>query len=333
MWHGGKPFTAYRNYHFRYLSEFGFQSFPCLKTVESFTEKEDRNIFSRVMEMHQRNRAANGKILDYLSQTYLYPKDFDSLLYASQLLQAEAIRYGVEHFRRHRGRCMGAVVWQLNDIWPVASWASIDYYGRWKALHYAECRMFAPVLISCEETGELTERPFCIQERVKPLKTAIRLHVANETRDTKNGTVYWELRSPEAAVIQKGEKEVSVPPFDGVWLEEEVFTGQDERSCYVSYRFACEGQTVSEGTALFTPPKHFCFKNPHLSVSIEDKWITVKADAFAKSVEVLPQNGEARLADNYFDLNGGEKRVEILSGDATEFAVRSVYEIANEENV
>ncbi|MGN1148187.1 MAG: glycoside hydrolase family 2 protein, partial [Lachnospiraceae bacterium] len=126
VWHGCKPFTAYRNYRFRYLSEFGFQSFPCLKTVESFTEPEDRNIFSRVMEMHQRNRAANGKILDYLSQTYLYPKDFDSLLYTSQLLQAEAIKYGVEHFRRYRGQCMGAVVWQLNDIWPVASWASID---------------------------------------------------------------------------------------------------------------------------------------------------------------------------------------------------------------
>ncbi|MDE7048720.1 MAG: glycoside hydrolase family 2 protein, partial [Lachnospiraceae bacterium] len=135
VWHGNKPFTEYRKFHFRYLSEFGFQSFPGLKTVESFTEPEDRNIFSRVMEMHQRNRAANGKILNYLSATYLYPKDFDHLLYASQLLQADAIRYGVEHFRRYRGRCMGTVVWQLNDIWPVASWASIDYYGRWKALH------------------------------------------------------------------------------------------------------------------------------------------------------------------------------------------------------
>ena len=80
-----------------------------METVESFTEPEDRNIFSRVMEMHQRNVAANGKILNYLSATYLYPADFDRLLYASQLLQMEAIRYGVEHFRRHRGHCMGAI--------------------------------------------------------------------------------------------------------------------------------------------------------------------------------------------------------------------------------
>lgn len=94
VWHGEKPFTDYRKYHFRYLSEFGFQSFPSLKTVESFTLPEERNIFSRVMEMHQRNTAANGKILKYLSATYLYPKDFAHLLYASQLLQADAIRYG-----------------------------------------------------------------------------------------------------------------------------------------------------------------------------------------------------------------------------------------------
>ncbi len=106
--------------------------------MESFTEPEDRNIFSYVMEKHQRNNAANGKIMNYMAQTFRYPTDFATLLYASQLLSAEAIRYGVEHWRRNRGRCMGAIVWQLNDIWPVASWASIDYFGRWKALHYYE---------------------------------------------------------------------------------------------------------------------------------------------------------------------------------------------------
>ena len=180
VWHGNKPFTEYRKFRFRYLSEFGFQSFPCLQTVESFTEPEDRNIFSRVMEMHQRNVAANGKILNYLSATYLYPGSFDLLLYASQLLQMEAIRYGVEHFRRHRGHCMGTVVWQLNDIWPVASWASIDYYGRWKPLHYAQKRMFAPVLLSCQEMGELSQRPYCIMEP-GPMEVSAQLCVSNET--------------------------------------------------------------------------------------------------------------------------------------------------------
>lgn len=143
VWHGGVPFTEYRKYFFRYLSEFGFQSFPCRQTIESFTRPDERNIFSRTMEMHQRNAGANGKILQYLSQTYLYPSRFDLLVYASQLLQADAIRYGAEHFRRNRNddRCMGAVYWQLNDIWPVASWSSMDYYDRWKALQYAAARL------------------------------------------------------------------------------------------------------------------------------------------------------------------------------------------------
>ena len=166
VWHAGVPFTEYRKYYFRYMSEFGFQSFPCMETVRSFTEEEDRNIFSYVMEMHQRNSGANGKILQYLSATYRYPTSFETLLYASQLLQADAIRYGVEHLRRNRdkNRCMGAVYWQLNDIWPVASWASIDWYNRWKALHYAAVRFFTPVLLSCEENSMVSRGETCITE-------------------------------------------------------------------------------------------------------------------------------------------------------------------------
>lgn len=328
VWHGEKPFTDYRKYRFRYLSEFGFQSFPCLKTVETFTVPEDRNVFSRVMEMHQRNRAANGKILTYLAQTYLYPKDFDSLLYASQLLQADAIRYGVEHFRRHRGRCMGAVVWQLNDNWPVASWAGIDYYGRWKALHYAECRMFAPVMISCEETGELTERPSCIQERRVPIEIAARLHVANETRQAVNGTVYWELRRPDASVIRQGSENINVPALDGVWLEKQDFSGEDERGCYISFRFEAGGEVLSAGTALFTPPKHFKFEDPHLTVVREGNTLHVSAETYAKNVEILALDGDVRLSDNFFDMNAGERTVRIVSGEAGQFAVRSVYDIA-----
>lgn len=136
VWHGEKPFSDYENYYFRFCSEFGFQSFPCKKTIDTFTLPKDRNIFSEVMESHQKNGSANAKILHYIAENFLYPKDFESLIYISQVLQAIAIKSGVEHWRRNRGRCMGAIYWQLNDNWPVASWASIDYFGRWKALQY-----------------------------------------------------------------------------------------------------------------------------------------------------------------------------------------------------
>ena len=219
VWHGLKPFTDYRNYFFRYVSEFGFQSFPCLETVESFTLPEERNIFSYVMEKHQRNASANGRIAFYLSQMYLYPRDLDTLIYASQLLQAQAMQYGVEHWRRNRGRCMGAGIWQLNDCWPVASWASIDYYGRWKALHYYARRFFAPVLISCHEEGILSQNTNVNAEPFALKKTA-RLNVSNETREAFHGTVRWSLRRNDASVIAEGSVPVTVPALSALWLDE-----------------------------------------------------------------------------------------------------------------
>lgn len=327
VWHGNKPFTEYRKFYFRYLSEFGFQSFPCLKTVETFTEPEDRNIFSRVMEMHQRNRAANGKILNYLSATFLYPADFERLLYASQLLQADAVRYGIEHFRRNRGRCMGTVVWQLNDIWPVASWASIDYFGRWKALHYAEKRAFAPVMISCEEVGELSERPHCIAQPA-PIEKSARIHVANETMDKVSGTVTWELRLPDSSILVSGKEDVEIAPLDGIWLEKQDFSEYDELNIYLSCAFTVNSQTVSENYCLFTAPKHFALQDPKLSCRREGNTLVITSAAFAKSVEIEGVDGDVRLSDNFFDMNAGDKRVEIIEGDAGDFLVRSVYDIA-----
>ncbi|MGN1180785.1 MAG: glycoside hydrolase family 2 protein [Suilimivivens sp.] len=327
VWHGNKPFTEYRKFRFRYLSEFGFQSFPCLKTVESFTLPEDRNIFSRVMEMHQRNCAANGKIMNYLSATYLYPKDFDSLLYASQLLQADAIRYGVEHFRRYRGRCMGAVVWQLNDIWPVASWASIDYYGRWKALHYAEKKMFAPVMISCEEMGELSERPYCIAEPA-PIEKSARLHVANETMEEVKGVVKWQLCAPDSTILQSGSFEVIVPALDGVWLNKLDFSEYEEREIHLSYQFLVEDRVVSENSCLFTPPKHYYFKDPKLTLTRNGNVLVIQARNYAKNVSIEGVDGDVKLSDNFFDMEAGTHQVEILGGEANEFRLRSVYDIA-----
>ena len=279
------------------------------------------------MEMHQRNTAANGKILKYLSATYLYPKDFAHLLYASQLLQADAIRYGVEHFRRYRGRCMGAVVWQLNDIWPVASWASIDYYGRWKALHYAERKMFAPVMISCEETGELSERPYCIAEP-KPIEKSGTLHVANETFEAVTGIVRWSLRDSESKVLESGEETVTVPALDGIWLEKKDFSSYDEREIHMAYSFIVDGKAVSENTCLFTAPKHYYFKNPHLSLKQEGSRITVTADAYAKNVELYDESGDVRFSDNYFDMDAGEYTVEIIEGTPVNLKCRSVFDIA-----
>ncbi len=327
VWHGLKPFTDYRNYLFSYVSEFGFQSFPCMETIESFTLPEDRNVFSYIMEKHQRNAAANGRIVTYLSQNYLYPATLDKLVYASQLLQAQAMQYGVEHWRRNRGRCMGAVIWQLNDCWPVASWAGIDYFGRWKALQYYAKRFFAPVLVSCHEEGLVNQEDISVNtEHIDPRKTA-RLNVSNETMEAFAGRIDWSLRRPDASVVEEGSFDAAVPALAAVWLPEQDFTKYGPYDCYYAYRLTDRaGRTVGEGSVLFCAPKHFRFQDPALTVRLEGNEAVVTASAYARSVEI--QCGpDILLEDNYFDMNGGERRVKILRGEAKDAAVRSVYDI------
>ncbi len=328
VWHGDKPFTEYRKFHFRYASEFGFQAFPSLPTVESFTLPEDRNIFSRIMERHQRNGAANGKILNYLSQTYKYPNSFDDLLYASQLLQADAIRYGVEHWRRNRGRCMGAIIWQLNDCWPVASWSSIDYYGRWKAMHYAAKRFFAPVMISAEEEGEVSQNPKINEYRTASIERSVRLNVTNETMQAVSGMVEWALRTADGGIVREGREQVTVPALSSLWLDKLDFTAEASiTGHYVSYAFLAEGKAVSEGTAIFCAPKHFDFAPPHLTAALDGDDVVLTADAYARQVWIESADADLLLSDNAFDMNPGEKRVKVLRGHADGLRVRSVYDL------
>ena len=328
VWHRDKPFTEYRNHHFRYLSEFGFESFPSEKTINAITLPEDRNVFSRVMEMHQRNKDANSKIVNYLSRTYLYPNDFGLLIYASQLLQAEAMRYGVEHLRRERGRCMGTLYWQLNDIWPVASWSSIDYYGRLKALHYFAKRFYSPVLISCEEIGETTTRPFVIMEPdYFDYETKAKLAVTNDTQKAVSGIVNGYLRNSKGDVLQTYSYNVTAAPMSVTVLEEIDFCKTDVLENYFSYEFVADGRIVSEGSVLFTAPKHFRFQDPALRAEIIGDEIVVRADAYAKGVEIDSPDSDFILSDNYFDLNAGEKRVKILKGEPKTLRLRSVFDI------
>lgn len=327
VWHGEKPFTEYRKFFFRYASEFGFQSFPCLKSVEQFTLPDDRNIFSRVMERHQRNQAANGKILSYLSQTFRYPNSFDDLLYASQLMQAEAIRYGVEHWRRNRGRCMGAIIWQLNDIWPVASWASIDYYGRWKALHYAAKRFFAPVMVSAEEEGELSQNPKINEYHPAPLEKSFRLNVCNETLRDVTGEVVWALRTPDGAIVRQNQQTLTIPAMSAKWLDKVDCADASLTGHYVSFAFVVDDVAVSEGTCIFCAPKHFEFVDPRLTVETRGDTLVVTSHAYAKQVWLESEDADLLLDDNAFDMNPGTKVVRVVRGTAEKVRVRSVWDL------
>ena len=329
VWHGGKPITEFRRFYFRYASEFGFQSFPGIKTVESFTLPKDRNIFSYVMEKHQRNNSANGKIMTYMEQEFLYPQSFEATLYASQLLQAEAMKQAVEHFRRNRGRCMGAIYWQLNDIWPGASWASIDYYGRWKALHYYAKRFFAPVLLSCEEESMMTQERNINAEALL-VKKSVLFNISNETIVDKHAEIVWHVRKSDGT-IQRSEKiGLDVPALSACSTARFELQDLDMFTEYVSCDLYLDGEWISGQTVLFVMPKYFEFENPGLTWEVKGDELTVSARSFAKSVQIRNENDDLMLSDNYFDLHGGSRTVKILSGKPEGIVVRSVYDIAPE---
>ncbi|MGV2435117.1 MAG UNVERIFIED_CONTAM: hypothetical protein LVT10_09795 [Anaerolineae bacterium] len=148
VWHGKEPFEWYRTRQDRFCSEFGFQSFPEPATLNEFTAPEDRNITSYVMEYRQRSAIGNGTIIHYMLDWFRLPNTFESMVWLTQILQGLAMKYAVEHWRRNMPRTMGTLYWQLNDMWGAPSWASVDWRGRWKALHHMAKHFYTPHLIS-----------------------------------------------------------------------------------------------------------------------------------------------------------------------------------------
>lgn len=291
VWHGQKPFTDYRKYFFRFCSEFGFQSFPCAKTVNSFTLEDDRNIFSRVMESHQKNDAANGKMLYYLSENLRYPKDLTHLLYASQVLQGMAIKYGVDHWRRNRGRCMGTLYWQINDDWPAPSWSSIDYFGRWKALHYMAQKFYAPHAVS-----------MTLEDH--------RCHVyfSNESFETTEYSLTLSIRDLSGNVLETYETKGNSPAFSAIETAVvDICSLEDQKDdVFLEAVIHTKDQKVLKDVETLVPYKYLNLKNPVISTEAEetnDAFILhISSDCFAPFVALDFDDADVIFSDNFFHL-------------------------------
>ena len=291
VWHGQKPFTDYRKYFFRFCSEFGFQSFPCAKTVNSFTLEDDRNIFSRVMESHQKNVAANGKMLYYLSENLRYPKDLTHLLYASQVLQGMAIKYGVDHWRRNRGRCMGTLYWQINDDWPAPSWSSIDYFGRWKALHYMAQKFYAPHAVS-----------MTLEDH--------RCHVyfSNESFETTEYSLTLSIRDLSGNVLETYETKGNSPAFSAIETAVvDICSWEDQKDdVFLEAVIHTKDQKVLKDVETLVPYKYLNLKNPVISTEAKetnDAFILhISSDCFAPFVALDFDDADVIFSDNFFHL-------------------------------
>jgi beta-mannosidase len=296
VWHGRKPFTAYRDQYPRFMSEFGFQALPPLATIRTYADEPEWNMTSYIMEQHQKNASGNSLMVGQMLDTFRLPKDFDSLVYLSLVLQAEGIRYGVEHWRRHPRRVSGTLYWQLNDCWPVASWSSLDYYGRWKALHYAARRFYAPLLLSIED---------------KPPEQNV--YVTSELHESWKGSVRWSLETLDGAPLETGEQPVNAAPLDVTPVCSLNFSGRLKNDLRREVVFVAElwkdGQFQSRQTAFFVPTKHLALSGPGITVQVrvEEGQIHIElvSRSLARLVECALEGADVVFSDNYFDLPAG----------------------------
>jgi beta-mannosidase len=296
VWHGGLPFTGYREHDSRFVSEFGFQSLPSLDTIRTYAHESEWNMTSYIMEHHQRNTAGNGKIITYMTDNFRLPKGFESLVYLTQVLQAECVRVGVEYWRLNRHRNSGTLYWQLNDCWPVASWASLDYFGRWKALHYAARRFYAPVLLSAEDYGP-----------------EVALHVTSDLTGEWQGSVRWSLETLAGEVLEHSDKAVTVPPLSSKCAYTLDFSHQlsadKRRETVLVYELRQGDEQISMGVVPFVRTKHLKLADPKLRYTIAETnggvEVQITSQRLARFVWLELAGSDALFSDNYFDLPAG----------------------------
>ncbi|MBR4555568.1 MAG: glycoside hydrolase family 2 protein [Ruminococcus sp.] len=301
VWHGYEPPEAFGKTHYRFCSEYGFESLPDIKTCRAFADekKHDFDLDSAVMRAHQKCTDGNEKIRFYLDKYVNPPYNFDRLVYCSQLVQAEFIRYFVEHMRRDRGRCMGSAYWQLNDSNPVISWSSIDYFGRWKALHYYARRFYAPIMVSCDMSDQLHPT----------------IWVTNDTTEEEPLTVTCRLRNNKAQILAEYSEDIISDPMSSVIamsldFSSELRTLEDKHTKYIEYTIDHYRGIISKGTSLFVKPKEFEFLKARIVPDVMDLGksfaISLTASCFAKSVCVSLSNADCTFSDNWFDIHGSQ---------------------------
>lgn len=312
VWHGRKPFEFYRTSEHRFVSEFGFQSFPEPRTVATYTVPDDRNITSFIMEHHQRSLIGNSTIVHYMTDWYRLPTSFDHMLWLSQILQGMAIKYAVEHWRRNMPRSMGALFWQINDCWQVASWASIDYFGRWKALHYMARRFYAPLLISGVENIE---------------RGTVDVYAASDLADDQPAKVEWLLTDLDGAALAQGSTDVTVAGRQSQHLQTlelaEQIAAHGKRSVLLWLTLSTGGDlktvgAVSTNLVTFARPKHLDLRDPGFTVDVaqagRDFTVTLTAVRPALYTWVSLTDLDATYSDNFVDLLPGRPVQITLSG-------------------
>jgi len=318
VWHMKKPFEEYRNCQHRFISEFGFQSFPEPATVNRFAGPDERSIESPVMRHHQRSGSGNSVIMEYLLEWFRMPRDFNSTLWCSQILQGVAMKYACEHWRRSRPRTMGTLIWQLNDAWPGASWSSIDYFGQWKAMHFLARRFYAPLMVSAVEDVSAG---------------TVQIHVTSDLAAPTECILQWKLTNLGGGRIREGQVHVSAAPQADLIcakldLREELDRhGAENLLLWLDLRNG--SSAASCNLVLFTRPRRLELPDPGLTFTVEEAdnnsfCVTFTGRKPALWVWLELPGDSLHCSDNFFHLEPGTP-VKILVRPST---LMSVSELA-----
>jgi len=305
VWHALAPIENYKQQTPRFMTEFGFQSFPEMNTIKSFSTPEDWDISSAVMLSHQKNKGGNGRIYDYLLRYFGQPKDFASFLYASQVMQAEAIKMGAEHFRRSRPRTMGSLYWQLNDCWPVASWSSIDYSGRWKALQYYARRFYNDLLVSPNEEN-----------------SALQIYVVSDKQQPQPAQLRVRLMDLTGKVLEEKSADIQVKPLaSDIYLSlpvTQLLAQRQREQVFIDSQLLVAGKIVSRNLYFFAKMKEVRLPQPEIKADIQPAGnsykVTLQSSQVGRDVYLSFGNLDAKFSDNYVDLLPGETmQIEVTS--------------------
>ncbi len=303
VWNGRYPMSAFRDERSRFFSEYGFQSFPEYETVKRYApDIRDHDILSDAMMWHQRGgKNANERIRKRMLEEYQNPKGFDNFLYLSQLLQADAVKIAMESHRRNKPYCMGTLYWQINDCWPVASWSSRDYYGRWKALHYYVARAFDDILVSPLVIDDTLET-WVVSDRLRPIRGKLNVDIYTLNGQRVNGIERSiRLNADESLKVC----ELNVKKLIGNYSPSEVvvhcsFTPNGEKKQYANNCYLLKHKDIN-------------FPKAKIEKTIEPKeygyLLTLQSDKFACGVCLELDGQDYFFTDNYFDLMPGKKVV------------------------
>lgn len=305
VWHASEPFENYHVHVGRFMSEYGFQSFPKYKSVRTYAEEKDLDLESEVMLAHQKNDAGNRLIKEYMERYMREPKDFTCFLHMSQILQAEAMKAAIEAHRRHKPYCMGTLYWQMNDCWPVASWSSMDYFGRWKALQYTAKRSFADVLLSATDTEQGNKALHLVNDTLEPISGTLRLTLLHIRSSQAIHEENVKVKQPagDAGIVH-------ILPIDK-WL-----SGLNRAEHMLVARLTQNGEQVASGEIYFADTKEMDLPQAKIEVTeIQGSGgsrFMLCSDVLARHVWLSAEQ-EGIFSDNHLDLAPGiPKTVEFL---------------------